>query len=736
MTNNAPAGEAVRPRLDTNTNWALPRDQHPDDPESEELSPLSPGREPAEYTWGEQKEGHGPGEGDARPAAAININIPSPLMSRTRESMGSMSSDMMEELRKIIKEEVQAAQVVHLKNSETGTPTDAFRFPPISNQNPVFTPAYPSPPPSVVDTINSKISSPRERSPEVTSAKVNPAPHLAPPPAYVPPSVSEPEATPPISPQQRAVRFRNRGPPVIHCQTRIEPEAVSPTAPIPGRVELSSVDKAWGVLFDLEGYGTQRLNSVLRGLASYMIAEFSPPETLVVTPEKMLCLYTKYKIEPERFQYEADIFRSRSKDALERIEYLYQDLDCQYHLVQSTTNPKSKPNVPGLTPIGFAKWMVSNILAYPDPEARRLHTIMSSLPINADGPLVDGKAERLPKQLSRHLFPEHHDKKTRSILDEAMLDCLEDAAPPLPSIPRSRPSPSDNRPAEANIHSRRSFDDRKRPNLMAQQRSRTYDRGTNPQSARLPRANSDAGASVPRHRDLSPPPMGRHSGSGSSQRRRSPPPVNRAGNDHWGFYLFRTTYDDNNLWDRYVEYIRKRANESIDEYDEGHEWHPHFRLFVIEGPDLRGASIEHVRTRFATWRDRPNVRAHGVYSDIAPSKYFDEYVLSRFPLYADAECLESFRVYTQLKNGSREQAEHKVLVKAMNVEGNDSYVLKWKRDYWRNPDYRWMLVSCEELVQYWDIMSSSWGGWHEQYMKFNAGEKRKPWEPLIQHDEL
>ncbi|KAK2780206.1 hypothetical protein CKAH01_00150 [Colletotrichum kahawae] len=209
-----------------------------------------------------------------------------------------------------------------------------------------------------------------------------------------------------------------------------------------------------------------------------------------------------------------------------------------------------------------------------------------------------------------------------------------------------------------------------------------------------------------------------------------------AGNDHWGFYLFRTTYGDNELWERYVEYIRKRANESIDEYDEGHEWHPHFRLFVIEGPDLRGASIEHVRTRFATWRDRPNVRAHGVYSDIAPSRYFDEYVLSRFPLYADAECLESFHVYAQLKNGSREQAEHKVLVKAMNVERSDSYVLKWKRDYWRNPDYGWMLVSCEELVQYWDIRSSNWGGWHEQYMKFNGGEKRRPWEPLIAHDEL
>lgn len=37
------------------------------------------------------------------------------------------------------------------------------------------------------------------------------------------------------------------------------------------------------------------------------ITEFGSPESLVVTPEKMLSLYTKYKIEPERFQYEGQL---------------------------------------------------------------------------------------------------------------------------------------------------------------------------------------------------------------------------------------------------------------------------------------------------------------------------------------------------------------------------------------------------------------------------------------------
>ncbi|KAF6840417.1 hypothetical protein CPLU01_01103 [Colletotrichum plurivorum] len=514
-----PAGAAVRPKLNTG-GWPAPRDPLVQEPD--EFSPLSTGNS-EEYSWEQQKETPGQVTDDQHVPVDININ---PLFAHPRDSMASMSSDMLEELRKIIKGvltliPVQAAHVVQLKNSETGTPIDTLRFSPVSSQNSVFTPAYPSPPPSVADTLNT--SSSRERSPEVTNAKAVPvsvpsAQAPPPPPPHLPPPS---QSTPPVSPQ-RGVHFRSRGPPVIHCQPRVDDEDVSPGTQPTAQVELSSVDKAWGVLFDQEGFPTHRLNSVLRGLANFMISEFGPPQSLVVTPEKMLVLYTKYKIESERFQFE-DMFKSRTRDALERIEYLYQDLDCQYHLVQSA--PRSQPSVPGLTPVGFAKWMVSNILAYPDPEARRLDAIMASLPIDVDGPLINGKAERLPKQLSRHLIPAQHDKKTRMILDEAVRDCVEDIAPPLPAIPRTR---SDGmRPPEANTHSRRSVDNRRRPAPPPPHRSRTYDRGSHrvePHPARLPRANSDAGSSMPRHRDLPAPPMGRHS---SSHRQRSPPPSNR-----------------------------------------------------------------------------------------------------------------------------------------------------------------------------------------------------------------
>ncbi|GKT50000.1 uncharacterized protein ColSpa_10181 [Colletotrichum spaethianum] len=522
----APGEKAVRLRLNTTTNWSLPRDaagrsSGPD----EKILPLSPRGAAGSYRWDGQKEDHGhEGLSDGRQQQQQQRQGPESLgveslISRPQDSLGHLPLDVVEELKKMIKEEVaQVAQVVQLKNSEADTPTDTSRLSPLSGQSSVFTPSYPSPPPSVIEALSSsKVSSPRDRSPEVTHAKT------------APPSVPMPagQSTPPVSPVSRAVQFRSRGPPVIHGQPRADSnlESVSPTiTAAAGRVELSSVDKAWGMLFDSKGYSTQRLNSVLRGLAKFMIAELGHPETLVVTPDKMLTLYTKYKVEPERFQYE-EIFRSRSEDALKRIEFLYQDLDCQYHLIQAA--PRSHPNVPGLTPMGFAKWMINNILAYPDPEARRLHAIVSALPINADGPVLDGKPERLPRQLSRHLFPESHDKKVRKILDEAVWDCLEDVAPPLPSIPRARPSPSHELalPSEANTHARRPGSDPRRPAPVPHRR--TYDRGSHrlaPHPARLPRANSDAGAPLPRHRDLPPPPMGRHSVPG---RQRSPAPVNR-----------------------------------------------------------------------------------------------------------------------------------------------------------------------------------------------------------------
>lgn len=62
-----------------------------------------------------------------------------------------------------------------------------------------------------------------------------------------------------------------------------------------------------------------------------------------------------------------------------------------------------KPIIPGLTPEGFAHWMTTWILAYPDQEAKRLEKVVVSMPIDADGETVDGKPERLPKVCSSHI---------------------------------------------------------------------------------------------------------------------------------------------------------------------------------------------------------------------------------------------------------------------------------------------------------------------------------------------
>jgi hypothetical protein len=86
------------------------------------------------------------------------------------------------------------------------------------------------------------------------------------------------------------------------------------------------------------------------------------------------------------------IFKSGTDDALSE---LYKDLSCQHHLVQEENH--RSPVIPGLTAVGFAHWMTKWILAYPEEEAIRLEKVVLSLPIDADGPPVDGKAERLPK---------------------------------------------------------------------------------------------------------------------------------------------------------------------------------------------------------------------------------------------------------------------------------------------------------------------------------------------------
>jgi hypothetical protein len=87
--------------------------------------------------------------------------------------------------------------------------------------------------------------------------------------------------------------------------------------------------------------------------------------------------------------------------------------------------------------------MTTWILAYPDQEAVRLEAAVVGMPIDADS-LTDGKPERLPKQISRHLLPSKEDPEARQALIDAVtgfsedLDLANRRKAPLTGPPQSR----------------------------------------------------------------------------------------------------------------------------------------------------------------------------------------------------------------------------------------------------------------------------------------------------------
>ncbi|KAI1344081.1 hypothetical protein F5Y15DRAFT_426601 [Xylariaceae sp. FL0016] len=207
----------------------------------------------------------------------------------------------------------------------------------------------------------------------------------------------------------------------------------------------------WGQLFDENGHPTHRCAQVLKGLANHMIGNFPPQESLVVTPEKLATLYTRFSLDPEIFPF-SEIFRCTSRDSYNHLSDFFADLQCEYHLVQP--DPQSKPSVPALTPAGFAQYMMTCILAYPDEEARRLDKIAAVIPwfivddksssstTTITTAHEDSQARRLPQQFVRSLLPVSYDLNSRqeliSAIDDLMysLELVASSSRPLDTTPR------------------------------------------------------------------------------------------------------------------------------------------------------------------------------------------------------------------------------------------------------------------------------------------------------------
>lgn len=189
------------------------------------------------------------------------------------------------------------------------------------------------------------------------------------------------------------------------------PEVLRRTSTDP---DATVLEKHWGKLFDEEGQGTRRLEHFLKGIANHLIEEVEPKHSLVVTPDKMQKFYESTQLEelPELYPW-----RLVFDDKTSSISRLLRDpqVKVQHHLVQPS--PDARPDIPGLTPTGFATWVTLLIKAHPDHEYERITKILRTIAINHP----EERSRRFPAAISRRLLPVSGDQTISSSLQELMV---------------------------------------------------------------------------------------------------------------------------------------------------------------------------------------------------------------------------------------------------------------------------------------------------------------------------
>jgi hypothetical protein len=242
------------------------------------------------------------------------------------------------------------------------------------------------------------------------------------------------------------------------------------------------LEKIWRTLFDDEGQATPRLGQFLRGIATHLIEDYEPQNSLVVTPHKMQEYYEATKVSSELLPFHI-IF----DDHTSSISRLYREIEAEHHLTQAKLD--ERPDIPGLTPLGFATWATLLLRAYPEQEFERLQKTVLDMPISNP----DDRKERFPKEISRRLFPSHPDLKIRDKLEKAM------ATHCNLKFPLSHTSASDSQQQNTPIHTRAESFAQSIPNPAPLSQSARDGGILSPVSSR-PIQPPPAGASVERDR--------------------------------------------------------------------------------------------------------------------------------------------------------------------------------------------------------------------------------------------
>ncbi|MCJ1288611.1 hypothetical protein MMC34_000139 [Xylographa carneopallida] len=362
----------------------------------------------------------------SQPHQPINEAVNAAFVDKAADPTAGMNPELIAHITETVIKQLRTTSL------DAGTPIQATHqtYPPPP-------PPPPQQPPPLSPTMQSRASPPMP----TRNVYTPPSPPKYPdyPNTASPPMAStNPQAGPPSPPEPSSVQFDPRRPPSRTSMTN-EPTHVRPKGPtrLSTSKEETTLEKIWGQLFDEEGQPTPRLGQLLRGLAVHLIEDYEPRQSIVVTPPKMQAYYERFRVSDEAYPWSI-IFDDKESS----ISRMYRELECQHHLVQERHD--ERPDIPGLTPVGFERWGTLIIRAHPEEEFERLQKTVLEMPISNP----DDKKERFPKDISRRLFPVEEDRKTRDRLQKAMVEHAHITLPKATNldVPRAGPSEPASRP--------------------------------------------------------------------------------------------------------------------------------------------------------------------------------------------------------------------------------------------------------------------------------------------------
>lgn len=153
---------------------------------------------------------------------------------------------------------------------------------------------------------------------------------------------------------------------------------------------------SWGEFIDEQGQPVGRLGQWLLAIANYLIEDCEPQHSIVISSDKMHFFFAEYQLESEEWPWN-EVFH----DEFSSISRLYREFEIEHHLIQGEDRFGDRPDLPGLTPRGFAKFLGVLLQSYPKGEKERLRRIASSSQFLNHDERVELAPVELPELLPR-----------------------------------------------------------------------------------------------------------------------------------------------------------------------------------------------------------------------------------------------------------------------------------------------------------------------------------------------